>query len=154
MKQEEKKNEKPRRLVLAVVGLCLGISLLLFGGFGGGGATEEVTTESPEVYRQTLEASLTNLCSSVRGAGHVVVLVTLSGGYEYVYATDRNGGCVTVGSGSGERAVVASVRAPEVSGVGIVCPGADDPRIAEELCELVSAALGIGRNRIYVSRGS
>lgn len=154
MKQEQKKKEKPRQLVLAAVGLCLGVALLLFGGFGGGDAAEEVVTESPEVYRQTLEASLTDLCSSVRGAGRVTVLVTLKGGYEYVYATDRNGGCVTVGSGSGERAVVASVRAPEIAGVGIVCAGADDPRVAEELCELVSAALGIGRNRIYVSCGS
>jgi stage III sporulation protein AG len=59
-----------------------------------------------------------------------------------------------VGSGSGERAVVASVRAPEISGVGIVCAGADDPKVAEELCELVSAALGIGSNRIYVTDGS
>lgn len=154
MKQESKKNEKPRRLVLAAVGLCLGVALLLFGGLGGTGETETVATESPEVYRQTLEASLTTLCASVRGAGSVTVLVTLSGGYEYVYATDRNGGCVTVGSGSGERAVVASVRAPEISGVGIVCAGADDPKVAEALCELVSAALGIGRNRIYVTDGS
>lgn len=155
MKQEAGKNEKTKKLVLAAVGLCLGVTLLLLGGLGGTtAAREESELDSPEAYRAELETTLTALCTSVRGAGKVTVLVTLSGGYEYVYATDRNGGCVTVGSGSSERAVIASVRAPTVCGVGIVCDGADDPRVAEELCELVCSALGIGRNRIYVTSGS
>ena len=41
MKQEAGKNEKTKKLVLAAVGLCLGVTLLLFGGLGGTTAARE-----------------------------------------------------------------------------------------------------------------
>lgn len=156
MNGERKPKEKTRKLVLAAVGLCFGAALLLFGSFGG---TGDATSEDGEVlsaqqYREELEATLTALCSSVQGAGKVTVFVTLSGGYEYVYSTDERGKCVTVGSGSGERAVVESVRTPEIRGVGIVCSGSDDPRVAEALCNLVCTTLGIGSNRVFITTGT
>lgn len=156
MSREETKKGNIRKLALAAVGLCLGVALLLFGSFGG---TEKATEDgdeirSAEVYRAELEQTLTALCASVRGAGKVSVFVALSGGYEYVYSTDERGECVTVGSGSSERAVVESVRAPEIRGVGIVCDGADDPAVAAVLCDLICAALDIGSNRVFITAGS
>ena len=156
MSQEQKNNDKVRKTVLAAVGLCLGVALLLFGGLGGTAEvapTENADASSAEQYRATVEATLASLCSEVSGAGKVSVFVTLSGGYEYVYAVDGRGACVTVGSGSSERAVVEVVRAPEVRGVGIVCEGASDPRVAQTLNDLVCAALGIGSNRVFITTG-
>ena len=149
-----KKNIKG--LALAAVGLCLGVALLLYGSFGGTEKSSSVEREemlSAETYRSELEASLSELCASVHGAGQVRVFVTLESGYEYVYATDARGECVTVGSGSGERAVVERVLAPRIGGVGIVCEGASDPSVEAKICRLVCAALGIGSNRISVMAG-
>lgn len=155
MGKEEPGKNKTQKLVIAAVGLCLGVAMLLFGSFGGTGSTAEESDEvlSAESYRRELENALTSLCGSVRGAGKVSVFITLSGGYEYVYSTDERGECVTVGSGSSERAVVESVRSPEIRGVGIVCSGADDPAVAAALCDLISSTLGIGSNRIFITTG-
>ena len=130
MSKEESKQRNAKGIALAAMGLCLGVALLLYGSFGGTEkktAAESGETLSAEAYRADLEATLAALCASVRGAGRVSVFVTLEGGYEYVYATDDRGECVTVGSGSSERAVVERVIAPRISGVGIVCEGASDP---------------------------
>ena len=153
-REENKKSVKG--IALAAVGLCLGVALLLYGSFGG---TEKKTVEEGEemllieTYREELETALAALCASVRGAGRVSVFVTLESGYEYVYATDDRGECVTVGSGSSERAVVERVLSPKIGGVGIVCEGASDPSVEAELCRLVCTALGIGSNRVSVMAG-
>lgn len=155
MKQGKKQMSATPKTAMAVAGLCLGVALLLFGSFGGG-VTEsaEVETPSAEAYRATVEETLTRLCSTVRGAGRVTVFVTLSGGYEYVYSTDEKGECVTVGSGSAERAVVEWIKSPAVAGVGIVCEGAGDPRVAQAITDLVCASLGVGSNRVFITTGS
>jgi stage III sporulation protein AG len=85
-------------------------------------------------------------------------MVTLAGGFEYVYATDRKtaaGGesisYVTVGSGSGESLVYITEKPPAIVGVGVVCTGGTDPTVRQEITALLSAALGIGSNKIYVT---
>lgn len=154
--KEPMKNGRTRHLAISIVGLTLGVVLMLIGGLGGlsGGEAEgQEDALSAETYRAQTEERIRVLCSAVRGAGEVQVFVTLSGGYEYVYSVDERGECVTVGSGSSERAVVEAVRSPEVIGVGIVCAGARDPSVKSALVELVSSALGIGANRIVVAVG-
>ena len=150
------KEGKMRNVALAVVGLTLGVVFMLFGSFGGGlggdGESGEVSLAAEE-YRALVEGRIRDLCAAVRGVGQVQVFVTLSGGYEYVYSLDDKGECVTVGSGSSERAVVEAVRSPEIVGVGIVCAGARDPAVKQTLVELVSSSLGIGTNRIVVAEG-
>lgn len=156
MSKEESKQRNAKGIALAAMGLCLGVALLLYGSFGGTEkktAAESGETLSAEAYRADLEATLAALCASVRGAGRVSVFVTLEGGYEYVYATDDRGECVTVGSGSSERAVVERVIAPRISGVGIVCEGASDPVVEANICSLVCTSLGIGSNRVTVLKG-
>lgn len=154
--KEESKNGRTRKMAVAVIGVTLGVVLMFLGSFGGFGSSEsssDTDVLSAEDYRAQVEERIRTLCSAVRGAGEVQVFVTLSGGYEYVYSQDEKGECVTVGSGSSERAVVESVRSPEIMGVGIVCAGARDPAVKQALTELVSSALGIGTNRIVVAEG-
>ena len=142
--KEKKALGKTGSVAVAAVGLALGVLLMLFGSFGGlsdrdGQETGELA--SAEEYRIQVEERIVSLCSAVRGAGEVRVFVTVSGGYEYVYSVDERGECVTVGSGSSERAVVEAVRSPEIVGVGIVCAGAGDPAVK-------------GTNRIVVAQGN
>ena len=45
----------------------------------------------------------------------------------------------------------SKVSANEVVGIGIVCRGGSDPKIQRELLSLVSAACGVGSNRIFIT---
>lgn len=155
MKKEKTPRGATPKTAIAVVGLCLGAALLLFGSFGGTEAKPEAAEQlSADAYRQSIEETLTTLCASVRGAGKVTVFVSLSGGYEYVYSTDSEGECITVGNGSSERAVVEKINCPSVIGVGIVCEGAHDPRVAKAVSDLVCSSLGIGSNRVFITVGN
>ena len=101
--------------------------------------------------RTELTEEIEALCCRVKGVGKVTVLVSLEGGYEYVYARDADGDCVSIGSGSSKQAVVENVLPPRLMGVGIVCEGGDNAALKAELIALLSAALGIGANKIYIT---
>ena len=153
--KEDIKGGRARKMALAVIGLTLGVVLMLVGGFSGGRAEKEEDTEalSAESYRLRIEEQVRMLCGSVPGVGEVRVMVTLSGGYQYVYAKNERGDCITVGSGSSERAVVEEIRAPQIVGVGVVCGGAENPAVHGQLVELIASSLSIGANRVVVTAG-
>ena len=156
--------KKSGKLVIALAGVILGVLLLLIGNRareeGSTAAAPPVTTEtkSAETYREELEARMEAICAQVAGAGVVDVIVTLDGGYEYVYASDKkltSGGesvsYVTVGSGDNESLVYISERAPGIVGIGVVCSGGMDASVRREITGLLSAAFGVGSNKIYVT---
>jgi stage III sporulation protein AG len=157
--------KKSGKLAVALVGILLGGLLLFLGNRAGKdtpdtapNAPPETSAHSAEAYRAALESRAKTLCAQVAGVGDVDVLITLSGGYEYVYATDTRtaaGGVtasyVTVGSGSGESPIFITEKPPAIVGVGVVCTGGGDPAVRQEITALLSAALGIGSNKIYVT---
>ncbi len=162
--------KKSGRLWIVVLGAIVGLGLLVMGSFdlpfgkGEHKNTATVTDEQAQLqaYKQQLSSEIAALCSEVRGVGRVQVMVTLSGGYEYVYARDvqsKTGGdsytweesYVLIGSGSAQGPLLLMKKQPSVAGVGIVCQGGADPAVQNELTALVSAAFGIGANKIYVS---
>jgi stage III sporulation protein AG len=113
---------------------------------------------SVDTYRQALEDRMAAICAQVSGAGEVRVIVSLQGGFEYVYAYDEKVSTagtsrvyVTVGSGSSQRLVFLTEKAPAITGIGVVCTGGADPTVRQEITSLLSAAFGIGTNRIYVT---
>ena len=98
------------------------------------------------------------ICAQVAGVGTVDVVVTLEGGYEYVYATDvkivsgsETRTYITVGSGNSETLVYITERAPAITGIGVVCTGGMDAGVRREVTSLLSAAFGVGSNKIYVT---
>lgn len=134
----------------------LGILFLLFGGLPKKTQTEKTDDmaeriEALETYRARTEKEVELLCEAADGVSDVRVLVTLSGGYTAHYTADGNQKTVTIGSGSGEAALFSHLSPPAVAGVGIVCRGGNDPTVQKTLTELVSAALGIPRNRVYIT---
>ncbi len=146
--------------------LCgaLGLLLLIFAGLSE--KTEEPSSEEKsnipdaEVYAQRVEEEIKSLCSRVRGAGEVSVVVSLEGGYRAVYVTDSqssSGGyksnTVLIGSGSSENAILVGYENPGIRGIGIVCRGAADPSVRSAIISLVAAAYDIGSNKIYVAVG-
>ena len=107
---------------------------------------EKVQTFDSEAYRAALTAEVGALCREVSGVGEVSVLLTLEAGESLVYAEDGDG-YVTVG---GEGLLVER-RPPRVLGVAVVCTGGDDPAVRERLTALLSAALGVGTNRVEIT---
>lgn len=160
--------KKSGKLTVAIGGILLGV-ILIFLGNGRKEATVEtgatpdtppVATEvhSVEEYRRAIEARVANICSEVAGAGGSSVVVTLEGGFEYVYAYDIRAGIggdsknyITVGSGDNESLVYLSERAPAITGIGVVCDGGSDATVRREVTALVSAAFGVSANKIYVT---
>lgn len=145
------KNKK--QLVIIICGALLGVLLLLF---SSGEKKAEATGSSYDDagvigYGKYLEEKIKKLCESVDGASNVQVMVTLEGGFEHVYAKD--GEYLTVGSGSSRSPVQIGDKTPTVRGIGIVCSGAEDPALQKELIELLSAALDLSANRIFIANG-
>ncbi len=133
-------------LLLAVVGILL----LLLGGMFDGNTQKAEVGEDSVAYRRMLEEELTALCSGVAGAGRVQLVITLAGGEEAVYATDSRDGQNDYVLSGGEGLLLYR-KNPAVLGVGVVCQGGRDATVRQELTALLSATLGIGSNRIYIS---
>ena len=156
---EEKSNP---RLWIILIGALLGVSLLLFGGNTAKKTddTQKESTYSPTedemvLYQSYLESRVKTLCESVSGIENVTVIVTLSGGFESVFATemiDGNEEYVIVGSGSSAEALFLSREAPSIVGVGVVCGKGASASAKQELIGLISAALNVPTNRIYITQ--
>lgn len=160
--------KKSGKLGIALFGVLLGVLLLFLGNshFLKKESTDTTPDTPPagsvarttEEYRMDLEARMEAICAQVTGVGAVDVIVTLEGGCEYVYATDKKvtvGGestsYITVGSGDRESLVYITERAPAILGIGVVCGGGMDPTVRREVTSLLSAAFGVGSNKIYVT---
>ena len=156
---------KSGKLAVALLAVALGAALLLWGNRQEKKETvtppaADTAARSPEAYREELESRMESICARVAGVGKVEVVVSLEGSFSYVYATERKtaaGGetvtYVTVGSGSGEAPIYVSEQAPAIRGIGVVCEGGMDPTVRREVTALLSAAFGVGSNKIYVTGG-
>lgn len=112
----------------------------------------------PEAYAREIEEKVEELCNKIDGVGSAYAVVTLEGGYRAIYATDSQAGgsaskkqTVTLGSGSGERALLIGYENPKIAGIGIVCSGGDDPLCRENVISVVSSAFDVSTNKIFVT---
>lgn len=158
-----KGNKKWRGLLLVGIVAALGIALIIVSGAGGlenksESVTEQSSYDDADAYARALEQRIAELCSSVRGAGDVKVMVSLVGGYKTVYALDSQSSSsgyksevVMSGSGSSQKPLVAAYENPQIAGVGIVCTGGGDAEVRRQMISLVSAVLGVSTNKIFVA---
>ncbi len=127
-------------------------------------------------YTARLESRLTELISSVDGAGRTKVMVTLECGTEYVYASQqkttsalsedsnpdgrvsrdekRSGeeSLILIDAGRGEEPLILKEITPTVAGVVVLCSGADDVGVRQQIINVVTTALGTSSNRVCVTR--
>ncbi len=161
-----KSQNKWHKFILIILGGALGVVLLIFGsGMDSSKEADADTSQSDsyygdaDAYAAMLESRVADICSGVKGAGKVSVFVSLKGGYRTVYAVDSQSGSsgykneiVMSGSGSDKKAVITAYENPEIAGVGIVCEGAGSAEVRSQIISLVSAALDISTNKIYVAQ--
>ncbi len=144
------------RIWLLLGGAICGIFLILLGSSMQQTQSSATTPHSEDLsalqaYEQRLEKEIAALCDEVAGVGHCEVMVHLKGGTRVVYATDEKGKPVTIGSGSAEQALPATLLTPDIAGVAVVCRGGNSPSVQYTLTLLISTALGIPTNRVSVT---
>lgn len=134
--------------------LAAGIVLLLLP--SGGGETQNVSGSLGDAYRIALEQEVADLLCEMEGVDSCTVVLTLAYGYEYTYATDQrvsehSGGketeknVVLATQSGGEAPILLREKLPTVSGIAVVCRGADYnacARIRELLCALFALTDG------------
>ena len=143
-----------RRAILLLAGAVLGVILLVWSNMDGGEVVgREVSGEvaaDTEAYARALERRIALFCAQVEGVGEVSVAVSLESGYRRIYAREDDS-YVMVGSGASRAMVYLSEEPPRLSGIAIVCEGGGDPTVRQRLIGLLSAAYGIGSNKIYIA---
>ncbi len=143
----------PDRTVLTVILLAaVGITLLLFSGFGSEKEAEESFSDVG-FYTEYLEERIACLCTSVEGIEKAAVFLTLDCSSEYIYSEEGASDFLILTGSDGEEAVLLQEIYPKVRGVAVVCTGGDLPRIRETLTELLSAALDLPTHRIKIAGG-
>lgn len=150
---------KNKSTFFIIIAAAIGVLLLLLGSFGGKkDSSAQSETDEIESYCRYLEEQAVRLCESVSGVSNVTVALTLEGGFEQVYAADKtvsgNGQStqhVKLGNGSAAELCAVSIASPKVAGIGVTCKGGRDDSLRAELTALLSAAFGVGANKIYIT---
>lgn len=120
-----------KRLVILLAAL-FGLILMLFGSGGDSGGSDESATLSE--YKSSLEEELSELCSSIDGAGKCRVTVSFSEGESVSYHGSN----------------VSSTTPPKVLGVTVVSEGGDKIEVKRAISECMTALFDIGSNRVCV----
>lgn len=134
--------------LLAVLGVLMIMISTLFGA-DTVNADEEYTDIG--FYTEYLEKRICELCDSIYGVSEPKVFLTLDSSSEQIYQTDGISDFLILTNNDGEYAVKLCEIYPKVRGIAIVCGGGEIPRIQETVTDLLSAALGLPKNKIKVA---
>lgn len=132
-------------------------------------ATGEYSIDNHYEYAEMLEKKLTDIISSIEGAGTSKVMITLESSSEAVYAqndkTDmesdnENGEKISKENdyvliktdSSKEEALLLKIIQPEVKGVAVVCEGGDSVYVQQKIIETISAVFDINSSKIKVTK--
>lgn len=150
-----------KKYKFVVLVLMVGIVLMLLPTTSGKTASETPTTQSESQFNDPTE-QLQNLLSQIKGAGKVRLMLTLDGGEQYIYHTDReesaNGESTNIrvetviltDSNRAQSGLIQQIKAPVYRGAVVVCQGADDPTVKLAIMEAVKNMTGLGFDRISV----
>ncbi len=166
----EKGNSNKKYLIVAVIGFVL-IFLILLSESDFAKDDKEDLNDTKSVsafdYSEYLEKELCDLIESIDGAGKTNVMITISETSEYVYAkNDKNANkstdktsdstydseYVIVEQNNNDEGLLVKVIEPKIRGVAVVCEGADDPVVQQNIYSTVSAVLNISTARISISK--
>ncbi len=117
---------------------------------------------SEESYVNTLEKNLKDMISSIDGVSNVKVMVTLKSAHEKVYATKSEEKNTPTGSeksscvifrktkSGDEIPILITEKLPVIGGAAVTCDGVQSSAVKAEIISLVSCALDLPTNKIYV----
>ena len=160
--------------VLCAVGVLGVVLLIIPSGEKKAEKKESVTAaQSQETYAEDIEKRLTEIVSSIDGAGKTRVMVTLESGAEQVYArnekikSDTSGGTtlekenfsdekeyVLIESDGNEGGMIIKLIQPKIRGVAVVCEGGGSDAVRQEITQAITAVLDINASRVYITKMS
>ncbi|MCL2034103.1 MAG: stage III sporulation protein AG [Oscillospiraceae bacterium] len=163
--------------IIVAIGI-LGMALILLSQFIDSGTKAKNEPESLELtsaeYVQMLEERLELMISQMEGAGETRVMITLEDTGEVVYAreekrnvdTQRESNTESVGKSyqkesteqkyiivdgkEGRQALVKTKLEPRVQGVVVMCRGAGNLKVEQDIIHVVTTALNIPTTRVCV----
>lgn len=118
--------------------------------------------QEADSYCRDTERRLETFLSGIEGAGQVKVYLAVGSNERYVYASEGKRSetenrveeeekYVMTGSGSEKKALVETVKPPQISSAVIAASGCDSPSVRERLYRSAAAALDIPTAKIYVT---
>ncbi len=161
------KGVRDKKTLLLILAGAAGILILFLSEFTGAKKekTPAVSTDSFDAaaYTESAERRLTALLGEIRGVGNVRVMITLDGSGERRFAEDVQSSDETEGERvsssrqsktvlAGDGGLPVAQSEPVIRGVAVVCEGAGSESVRREVTETVRAALGIGRDQVYVAQ--
>lgn len=170
---ENLKKDKKKAIVL-FTGL-IGIVLLLISNYSSDKNINSINSDvvcennshvmTIEDVEKVIEKKLTELISSVKGAGNTRVAVSVSSAGEFIYAENKKSDTdtdsasldteiVVFEQNDSENGLVISVKSPDVLGVAVICEGGDSSVVKAEITDLITSLFGIGSDRVYVGTKS
>jgi len=142
-------------LVVLLIGLLL---LMLPSRTKKENVTESITVPGENIL--SVEEALSDILSTVQGAGKVRVMLTVAVGEETLYQNDTSGSAdnsagrsdtvIVSDAERNEWGLVRQIIPPVYQGAIIVCQGADNPSVRLNIVEAVSRATGLGTDKISV----
>lgn len=141
-----------------LLALTAGVILLLLP--SGNAETETQNISASDAYRLALEEEVALLIGEMEGVDECRVVLTLSSGYEYLYATDQrvnehSGGketektVVLAAESGGEEPILLREKHPVVCGAAVVCPGADYA-VCARITQLLQALFALSGEQISI----
>ena len=147
-----RKCKRIKGLPYLLLALAAGLILLLL---PSGKSDSAITNDTPgsTEYRLALEQEVRSLICDLDGVKDCTVVLTLSYGYEYTYATDQRVKEQSDGKETEKTIVLATEngnqtplplreKQPVVCGVAVVCPGADEA-IRSRIASLLRALFAL-----------
>lgn len=170
-----------KKTFLIVLAGVTGVVILVISELVTGGEPEEQSAKSGDIqasgysienhyeYAEMLEKKLTEIISSIEGAGKTKVMLTLESSSESVYAqndkkdmesgedggeklSSENDYVLIKTDSSKEEALLLKIIQPEVKGVAVVCEGGDSIYVQQKIIEIVSAVFDINSSKIKVTK--
>lgn len=152
------KKDKKSLLIISVA--LLGMMLILFSGEDSKEFKDSQLSEvvySSEEY----EEKLSKLVSEIDGVGRVSVMITFESGEENVFASDdeefireeekkSKKDYIIIDTEKGETGLKIKSVYPEIKGVAVVCEGASDPVVREQIVSVITALFDISSKNISV----
>jgi len=167
-----------RGTVLFVIGLA-GIALIFLSTLtgqqkSGSSSPPAVSMPSAAAYQADMEERVRQIVAGISGDRAPDILVTLSSGYQYIYASDtkKTDNTTTASSGVTQKqsddqqthvilnaggngsALPITELPPTVRGVVIVCRGGGNDRTRQDIVEAVTVALGIPSTNVCVAESA
>ena len=171
-------DDRKRRAILAVGAILIALlflSSILGRDTASSGTQKQEQGMTEEEYIERMEARVEELLSGIDGVGKLDVMLTLESSSEYVYQSEtRQSSDRTAASGEttqerqedeetivmveGEdgrtQALIRTERTPKIQGIAVVCEGAGQASVEQQIIDVLTTTFGISSARVSVAKAA